>query len=278
VELFNASTVHPGILMPIGGAEDRKANRLILRRFVELACGTTAHIVVIPTASNLPDTAALYSQIFRDLGVHDVRVANPTGRQLANDPDFLSIFDGATGIFISGGDQVKLMSVIGGTAMSRTIHRCYRAGGVVAGTSAGASAISEHMIAFGRSGAAPSQRMVQMGTGLGLAPHLVIDQHFSQRDRLGRLTTAILYCPDRVGVGVDEDTALILRGDNTAEVIGAGSVTIIDLSALEYTDVHSTKGHNPINAVGVRTHNLRAGEQFNFNNLELIEVVEAIAV
>jgi cyanophycinase len=120
--------------------------------------------------------------------------------------------------------------------------------------------------------------MVQMGTGLGLAPHLVIDQHFSQRDRMGRLTTAVLYCPDRIGIGVDEDTALILRGDHTAEVIGAGSVTILDLSVLEYTDVHSAKRHNPINVVGGRTHTLHAGDQFDFNRLERIDEVETVAV
>jgi cyanophycinase len=279
MELYrNANKVNRGILMPIGGAEDRKANRLILRRFIELAGGSDARIVVIPTASNLADTAALYTHIFNDLGAHDIRIADPSGRQQANDADFLSVFEGATGIFITGGDQVKLMTIIGGTGMSRAIHQCYRAGAVIAGTSAGASAISEHMIAFGRSGAAPSQRMVQMGTGLGLAPHMVIDQHFSQRDRMGRLTTAVLYCPDRIGIGVDEDTALILRGDHTAEVIGAGSVTILDMSRLEYTDVHSAKRHNPISVRGARTHTLRAGDEFDFNTLDIIEQDEAVAV
>jgi cyanophycinase len=262
------ANINRGILMPIGGAEDRKG--VILRRFVDLCGGSNACIAVIPTPSNLPDTGAVYARIFREMGAPDVRVVNPSLRREANDPDCIGALDEATGIFISGGDQVKLMSIIGGTGLSRAIRARYQAGAVIAGTSAGASAMSEHMIAFGRSGAKPSQRMVQMGTGLGLAPHLVIDQHFTRRNRLGRLMTAVLYCPDRIGVGMDENTAIIVRGDNTAEVIGTGSVTILDGSELEYTDVHTAKRHSLINVVGFRALTLYPGSEFDFNALQVI--------
>src|SRR5687767_3725111 len=128
--IWNADKVPCGILMPIGGAEDRKANRLILRRLVELSGGVNARIVVIPTASNWADTAAMYTHIFTDLGVGSVTDINPSGRRQANDADFIAAINEATGIFISGGDQVKLMSIIGGTALSRAIYARYQAGAV----------------------------------------------------------------------------------------------------------------------------------------------------
>lgn len=267
---FASQTGTQGILLPIGGSEDRSAERAILHRFVELSGGADTRIVVIPTPSNLAETGTVYAQTFTRLGALDVEIVNPTSRRQANDASFIAALNTATGIFISGGDQVKLMSIIGGTLTSHALHKRFQAGAVIAGTSAGASAMSEHMIAFGRSGAKPTQRMVQLGAGLGLAPHLVIDQHFTQRNRIGRLTTAVLYCPDRIGVGLDEDTALILRSDSTAEVIGAGRVTIVDGSTLEYTDVYAAKRHSLINVVGIRSLTMEAGQVFDFKTLRVI--------
>lgn len=251
--------------MPIGGNEDHRRTRAILSKFVALSRGEEARIAVIPTASQLADTGSLYCRLFKDLGAAEVRCIAPETRQKSNHPELLAQLEGMTGIFLTGGDQSKLISMIGATLMHRAILARFTAGAIIGGTSAGASALSEHMIAFGRSGSVPCQRMVNLGAGLGLAPDLVIDQHFRQRDRLGRLVTAVLMCPGLLGVGIDEDTALIIHPDQPWEVFGTGTVTIVDGSQLEYTDMHEVKRHLPISVCGMQVHTLAVGDQFDFS-------------
>jgi cyanophycinase len=156
-----------------------------------------------------------------------------------------------------------LLSLIGGTLAADLIQQRYRLGATIGGTSAGASAMSRIMIAFGRSGAQPSQRMVQLAPGLGLIDNVIVDQHFSQRDRLGRLTTAVAFNPAMLGIGIDEDTSLIIRTDHSTEVIGSGNVTIVDGSNLEYSDIHRAKRHDPITVVGMKVHTLGHGEHYS---------------
>ena len=131
--------------------------------------------------------------------------------------------DDATGVFLTGGNQLRLSSTIGGTPLAQAIVRRHREGAVVAGTSAGASAMSTHMVAFGASGATPKQRMVQMAAGLGLLPGVIVDQHFEQRNRLGRLLAIIAQNPSLLGIGVDEDTAGVVGPDRVLEVVGRRS-------------------------------------------------------
>lgn len=267
---INAADNQPtaGILMPIGGAEDRVRRRVILNRFVQLCGGPNARIAIIPTASNLPDTGGLYHDVFSALGAGTLYCIDVQTRQEANDPELGRVLAGATGIFMTGGDQVRLMSVIGGTEASRAIQFAHRSGAHVAGTSAGASAISQHMVAFGRSGASPALRMVSLAPGLGLTSRLIIDQHFRQRNRLGRLMTAVAMNPEQIGVGVDEDTALLIKPDGLCEVIGAGSVTVVDGTHLLHSNIHEVRQHRHVAVLGAQVHSLIAGYGFDLNTLQ----------
>src|SRR5215216_920422 len=177
-----------GYLIAIGGAEDKSARCSILSHFVQLSGSAQARIIVIPAASSFPlETERLYCDVFTKLGVESVACLHIRNRREADDGDYIAPLKQATGIFLTGGDQLKLMSLLGGTRLAAAIRECFAAGVHIAGTSAGASALSRQMIAFGRSGRMPSQRMVQLTSGLNLSETLVIDQHFSQRNRLGRL-------------------------------------------------------------------------------------------
>jgi cyanophycinase len=250
-----------GVLLPIGGAEDKTGQRLILRHFVEL-CGESPRIAVIPTASAFAlDTGDHYCRIFTDLGVRSVECLHIDDRQHADQTATAARLEQVNGIFISGGDQLKLTSLIVGTRLGAAIRRRWHEGIVVAGTSAGASAMSRQMIAFGRSGAQPSQRMVQLASGLGLADNLIIDQHFTQRQRMGRLLTAVALNPGMIGVGIDENTALDIHPDGCCHVVGVGTVTIIDGRQLEYTNIHRAKRHDPLTVTGAPVTLLTCGAQ-----------------
>jgi cyanophycinase len=252
-----------GTVMVIGGAEDKVRDRVILNRFVSLAGGTDATIAVISTASSLgAEAGERYKQVFGDLGVHRVRPLHAITRPQANDEASALAIRDATAIFLTGGNQLRLSSTIGGTRLADAILERFRHGAVVAGTSAGASALSSHMIAFGASGATPKHRMAQISAGLGLLPGVIVDQHFQQRNRLGRLLSVIAQNPSLLGLGVDEDTAGVVGTDHILEVIGRGSITVVDGSASE-TDAWEIKGHRPLMISGVVLHSLPSGYRFD---------------
>ncbi|MCC7446763.1 MAG: cyanophycinase [Anaerolineae bacterium] len=258
-----------GYLMPIGGAEDKLKSCDILNRFVQLSGGAHARLLVIPSASTMPEAVgARYYDLFTRLGAASVQTLNIQDRRQANDPANGLLLEQATGIFLTGGEQLRLVSYLGGTLFGQALRARYECGLVIAGTSAGASALSQHMIAFGRSGATPSQRMVQIAQGLGLTDTAIIDQHFRQRDRLGRLITAVTMNPAQIGIGVDEDTAFIIGPNNDCEVIGAGGVTIVDNRTLDYSDVHAVKQHGPVAALGLTVHVLTQGYRYQLNTRE----------
>jgi cyanophycinase len=255
--------VPEGTVIVIGGAEDKVRDRVILNRFVALAGGADATIVVISTASSLgPEAGERYRQVFTELGAARVRPLHVVTRPHANDDDVARALHDATGVFLTGGNQLRLSSTIGGTRLAEAMVTRFRAGAVMAGTSAGASAMSSHMIAFGASGATPKQRMAQIAAGLGLLPGVIIDQHFQQRNRLGRLLSLIAQNPSLLGLGVDEDTAGVVGPDHVMEVIGRGSVTIVDGSSSE-TDAWDVRGHRPLMISNVVLHSLPSGYRFD---------------
>jgi len=256
--------------MVIGGAEDKVRDRVILARFVKLAGGPEARIVVISTASSLGDAATeLYRQLFSDLGVQEVVGLRPITRDEADSEDVATAIDAATGIFLTGGNQLRLALVCGGTSLGRALTWAHERGAVVAGTSAGASAVSSHMIAFGASGATPKHRMAQLAAGLGLLDNVVVDQHFEQRTRLGRLLAVVAQSPSLIGLGLDEDTAAIVHPDQTLEVIGRGAVTLVDGRSM-VTDAFHTKGHRPMMVSGAVLHSLPSGYRFDLRNRVLL--------
>jgi cyanophycinase len=252
-----------GTVIIIGGAEDKVRDRIILSRFVTLAGAPDANISVISTASSMgAEAGERYRQVFADLGVRTVHPLHAVTRPQANDESAANAVRDATGIFLTGGNQLRLSSTIGGTRLADAILERFRRGAVVAGTSAGASAMSSHMIAYGASGATPKQRMAQVAAGLGLLPGVIVDQHFQQRNRLGRLLSLIAQNPSLLGLGVDEDTAGVVGPDHVLEVIGRGSITVVDGAASE-TDAWEVRGHRPLMISGVVLHSLPAGYRFD---------------
>ena len=249
--------------MVIGGAEDKLGERVILSRFVQLAGGDKAQICVISTASSLGEAAPdLYRHIFTRLGAAGVTGLRPETREEANDPGTVDALKNATGIFMTGGNQLRLSSVIGGTKLGGAILEAHGRGVVVAGTSAGASAVATHMMAFGSSGATPKNRMAHVSVGLGLLVNVVVDQHFEQRTRLGRLLAVVAQSPSLIGLGLDEDTAAIVDANDILEVIGRGAVTIIDGSDV-ITDAFQATGHKPMMVSNARLHSLPSGYRFD---------------
>ena len=259
-----------GPLMFIGGAEDNTGARVVLSRFVRLAGGAGAKIAVIATASALGDEIVdAYREAFGGLGVTDIVAPRPTTRAEAADPAVVSQLDGVSAVFMTGGNQGKLSGVVAGTPFGAAIRAVHAGGGLVGGTSAGASVQSEHMIAFGTEGSTPKLRMAQMSAGLGLLPGLVIDQHFDQRGRYGRLLTLVAHAPHLLGMGVDEDTAAVITEGRTLEVVGKGAVTLFDGSAMT-SNVDSARSTAPLMVSGVVLHSLPSGAQFDLEERRLL--------
>jgi cyanophycinase len=253
-----------GPIVAIGGAEDKMKERRVLRQLAQMAGGKNARIAVIPSASSIPlKVAEVYARVFTELGVESVQVFNITSRGEASEPKLIQELERATLVFFSGGDQLRLVATIGGTPLAQSIRRMNARGVPVAGTSAGAGVLCQHMIASGKSGQAIGRRMVSLAPGLGLSNRIVIDQHFSQRHRIGRLLTAVAMNPFLVGIGIDEDTAACLTADNRLSVWGRGSVTVVDGMHINYTDVHEVDGKNPIAVLGMQIHILTAGCSFD---------------
>lgn len=218
-------TGRPGALMLIGGAEDRQGDRLVLRRFVALCRGPAPRVVVLPSASAYPEAAARrYESALAALGVGQQVVVHPATREDAGRLELVAQVATADGVLITGGDQRRLTEIVGGTPLEQAVHQAFMNGACVAGTSAGAAVMSARML-WARS----------LTEGFGLLPQVIVDQHFTERRRLPRLLRALSRHPDHIGVGVDEDTALVLRRGQGAEVVGSGSVTIVDPRAVQGT-------------------------------------------
>ncbi|MDQ2666731.1 MAG: cyanophycinase [Gemmatimonadota bacterium] len=260
------SRPHPdsprGWIVPIGG---KLLDDEILARFVALSGGADARIAVIPTASSEPDVGVFYERVFARIGARRAKALHFEQRIDCDDRDWLEWLDSATGIFITGGNQLKLASILGGTPAARMLRARNAAGVHIAGTSAGAAFLSEHMIAYGEDGVTPRAGMVTMCAGLGLTNRLIVDQHFSQRERLGRLLTALAYNPFAIGLGVDENTAAFISPGDIVEVQGTGSVTVVDPSDVRSSSIAEARPGEALTFVGVKVHVLPAGATFDLN-------------
>ena len=254
-----------GWIVPIGGAENKENDRQILERFVQVSGGRDADIIVIPTASRMRETGPRYEQVFRDLGAARVSSMDFDTRRDCQEVSRLERLEQATGIFFTGGNQLRLTTLLGGTPVAKLVRSRNAQGVTVGGTSAGASILSEHMIAFGDEGSSVVSGSVRLAPGLGLTNRFIIDQHFTQRDRLGRLLTALAYNPFAVGIGLDEDTAAFIGPDETVEVEGSGGVTVVDAADVSYSSMDSVNEGQPVCMLGLRMHILVAGATFNLH-------------
>jgi cyanophycinase len=254
-----------GWIIPIGGAEEKDNSPAILKRFVELAGGSDADIVVVPTASQMRDTGPRYERLFGDLGAERVVSIDFDTRRDAEEPSRIARLEQASGVFFTGGNQLRLSTLLGGTPVAQAIRKLNARGVPVAGTSAGAAFISEHMIAFGDEGSTPIAGSVRLAPGLGLTNRFIIDQHFRQRDRLGRLLTALAYNPFAVGIGLDEDTAAFIAPDNTVHVEGSGGITVVDAADVQFSSMAEIEEGQPVCLLGVKLHLLTRGATFNLH-------------
>jgi len=241
-----------GFIIPIGGGEDREKEMQIHRRFVTLSGAENGEIVVVPTASQLDATGPYYSELFLSLGIGKVEFLPINSREDCNNPEFTEMLERATGVFITGGNQLRLSTILGGTLVAQTIRRRNAAGVPIAGTSAGASIMSEHMIAGGEGNTSPTADGANLAPGMGLTNAVIIDQHFTQRNRLGRLLSASAYNPFLIGLGIDEDTAAFIGPDNILEVVGSGTITVVDAGNLTYSSMPQAQRSEALSLLGLK--------------------------
>jgi len=265
-----------GFIVPIGGAEDKLGDEAILKRFVRLCGKRDARIAVLPTASELRSTGHRYEELFRDLKASKVWVLPFESRAQCSDAEELSVLEKANGVFLTGGSQLRLGTTLGGTPVAKSLRLMNARGVHIAGTSAGAAFLSEHMIAFGEEGSTPRAGMVSLTPGLGLTNRIIVDQHFRQRDRLGRLLTALAYNPFAHGIGLDEDTAAFIGPDEVLEVVGSGAVTIVDPAGMEYSSMDQAKQGESVSMIGVKLHILLDSAKYDLH-LRKVTVIRAEA-
>ena len=254
-------TDRPGALIIIGGGEDKTGDREILKAVAERARG--GRLVIATVASHEPDGYfEAYKDAFEPLGITDLVELYVNSRRDALKPEVCEILTGASGVFFTGGDQLRIASQIGDTPIEHAIKELYANGGVVAGTSAGASAMSETMLVAGPGRETYRIGELHMAPGLGLLPDVIIDQHFAERGRHGRLVGAVAHNPRILGLGVDEDTAMVVEGDRFT-VIGAGGVHVFDGEACSQSNIAEADSSRALSIFDVRMHVLSTGDAFD---------------
>lgn len=251
-----------GRLFIVGGGEDRSGDSIILRRFVEMAGGSDARIVVVCTATSEPESLGTeYDEAFSAIGVSEVVVLPVANREQANSADVVAAVENATGIYFTGGDQSQIASIFGGSRADTALHSRFHDGVVIGGTSAGAAMMSTTMI-LGGTDTVPTVGRLRTGAGLGLVSGVTIDMHFAERGRLGRLLAVTGMFPHELGLGIDENTAAIVDGDEF-EVLGAGAVTVVDAGSV--TSLHVPAEEGPMAMTGVLLHVLPSGYSFDLS-------------
>ena len=258
-----------GKILFIGGTEDREGECLILKRFLSEAGGGSARVAVITAATRegllVGDD---YRRVFYDLGCPCVDVLEINSREDAGRREFSAILANVTGIFLTGGDQVRLTGLLGGTALENALKERVAQGCILAGTSAGASALPSSMIVGGETDT-PDRDSIRMAPGFGFVPDIVADQHFAQRGRINRLLVAVAMNPRILGIGIDEDTAACLF-DGVFEVIGRGTVMVIDAAGTQISNIQDLSWGHPLTVSPVVIHLLSAGFGFSLVKRRLI--------
>lgn len=265
-------------VLVIGGAEDKVHGREILHAFFGRAGATDAHIAIIPSASREPTIiGARYLGIFEEMGAKKVEILDIRERQQCEDPYVQACLAACTGVFLTGGDQLRLCAVLADTpAMDVIRMRVQRGQVTLAGTSAGAAVMGHHMIAGGGSGESPNRSLVDMAIGLGILPHVIVDQHFHNRNRMGRLISAIASHPDRIGMGIDEDTCALVEAHGVLKVMGKGTVTIVDPGEVSYTNNGEVTSNEPLSIHNLRVHVLSYGDRYHLLQRSVLTPVQRL--
>jgi cyanophycinase len=263
------STQYP--VMVIGGAEDKVNGCGILTAFFKSAGGKLATIGIIPCASQEQSVLGdRYYQIFQGMGAQ-VQILDIRLPKECDEERWLNVLDSCTGIFVTGGDQQRLCDLIGNSKFVESIkERIHRGQLVLAGTSAGAAMMGEKMIAGGSSGESPNRSLVDLADGLGIIPELLVDQHFHNRNRMARLLSAIAAHPDKLGIGIDEDTCAAFENDGTFEVLGKGTITVIDPGGLTHTNYLEAGETSPISLHKLTVHVLSQGDRYHYQHRSVL--------
>lgn len=251
-------------IMVIGGAEDKVHGKEILRTFWTRAGEQEAMIAIIPSASREPVLVGeRYQRIFTDMGAKYVKVLDIRDRSQGDDSYFQEYIEECTGVFFTGGDQLRLCGLLADTPLMERIRQRGQLGEItIGGTSAGAAIMGHHMISGGSSGESPNRSLVDLAMGLGIIPEILVDQHFHNRNRMARLLSAVSNHPDRLALGIDEDTCAMFHNDGTIEVLGKGTVTIIDARDLTHTNQSQIGATDPLSLHNLRLHVLCHGDRY----------------
>lgn len=256
-----------GNLIIIGGAEDKKDDRKILKEVCSKFDNENGHLVVATIASGLPHELGMeYRSVFGRLGVKNISILNVTYREDAMDARNIKMIEEASVVFFTGGDQLKITSLIGGTPLYEAMQARYKDGCVFVGTSAGASVMSDTMIVSGKDEESPKKCTLKMAPGLGFIKGVVIDQHFAQRGRIGRLLVGVAENPECLGVGIDEDTAIVVNDDKKFTVVGSGAVYVLDGSKISSSNVSEEHPDEVLSIHNVVLHVLNKNDEFDLIN------------
>ncbi|MBR8828309.1 MAG: cyanophycinase [Gomphosphaeria aponina SAG 52.96 = DSM 107014] len=252
-------------ILVIGGAEDKVHGREILNAFCVRSGGNEAKIGIIPSASREPTIIGdRYERIFQDLGAKEVKVLDIRDRAQCEVGDFQAYIEQCTGVFLTGGDQLRLCGLLADTPLMDRIRQRVQLGEIsLAGTSAGAAIMGYQMIAGGASGESPNRALVELAMGLGIIPEVIVDQHFHNRNRMARLLSAITSHPELLGIGIDEDTCAIFERNGTIKIMGKGTVTIVNAQEMSYTNQAAVEASAPLSLHNLRVHVLCHGDGYN---------------
>ncbi|MFB2920912.1 cyanophycinase [Aerosakkonema funiforme] len=262
-------------IMVIGGAEDKVHGREILHTFFSRAGSSDAQIAIIPSASREPAIIGeRYRSIFTEMGAKRIELLDIRDRQQCEDPAIHEYLEVCTGVFLTGGDQLRLCGLLADTPFMEKLRLAVWQGKItLAGTSAGAAVMGHHMIAGGGSGECPNRSLVDMATGLALIPEVIVDQHFHNRNRMARLMSAVAAHPDRLGIGIDEDTCALFERDGVVQVMGRGTVTIVDPGEVTHTNYSYVGATDPISICNMRVHILSYGDRYDIRQRKIIPLV-----
>lgn len=262
-----------GDLIIIGGAEDKYGKSRILEEVVQAIGGEDARVCIITTATQHPEEVGKeYREVFSRLGVREIDVLNIDSRDDANSGDNYRRIKDASGIFFTGGDQLRITSILGGTRAYEALLDSLYNGTAIIGTSAGASVMSSTMIVDGNSNDAARKCTLKMAPGLSFIEGVIIDQHFDQRGRLGRLLCGVAENPGILGIGIDEDTAIRVFPDDYFEVIGSNAVTVIDGKSIRSSNVSELSPDEILTIADASLHVLANGYGFDFSRREVINL------
>lgn len=261
-----------GYLLIIGGAEDKEGTSVILNQVPQMLAPDET-LSILTTATEHPKEAGQkYTEVFRRLGVGHIEILDIQTRDEADSDIFGEKIKNSGCIFITGGDQLRLTSILGGTRVFSELRERYMSGGIIIGTSAGASVMSSTMIVNGADNEPAKKCTLKMAPGLGLLEGVIIDQHFEQRGRFGRLLCGVSENPDVIGLGIDEDTSIKLYPDRHFEVIGTNAVTIIDGKTIEASNVSELKQNEILAIMGVKVHVLPQGYGYDLKSRKVLRL------